>query len=192
MKKLCLSAAILALVLCTNASKAQMMISPGVKGGLSLTGLTNLKGDQRVTGHGGLFVHYSINKNWCIQPEVLFSAQGQKFINQTNNENTLVLDYLQLPMMLQYYPAKQFYVEAGPQVGFLLNAKNKGFNGDKADVAGNYRKADVGLNFGVGVNATKNIGIYGRYNLGLIDVAKNEDVYRQNRGVQLGVAFRVH
>jgi hypothetical protein len=93
--------------------------------------------------------------------------------------------------MLQYYPASKVYVEAGPQVGLLVNAKTEGPNdANKADVKDNFKKADFGVNVGIGVNATKNIGIYGRYNFGVMDVTKSDAIYRQNRNLQLGAAIR--
>jgi hypothetical protein len=90
MKRIILGAAIIALVAIGTRSNAQdnaqnnkkmMHTMPefGVKGGVSLTGVTNLKGNERTTGHVGIFMHHTITKNWCFQPELLYSAQGQHF-----------------------------------------------------------------------------------------------------------------
>ena len=191
MKTLLLSAGIILLISSFNSLKAQYRIQPGIKGGLSFSGVTNLKGDERVTGHGGFFLHSTLNDHWCIQPELLYSAQGQKFGDENSSKNVLALDYVQLPVMLQYYPAKKVYLEAGPQVGLLVNAKIEGPNdGNKTNVKDNYRKGDFGVNVGLGINATKNIGIYGRYNFGAIDITKSDDNYRQNRDLQIGAAIR--
>jgi hypothetical protein len=191
MKKLLLSAGIILLISCFNSLKAQVRAQAGIKGGVSFSSVTNLKGDERVTGHGGFFVHTMLNDHWSIQPELLYSAQGQKFRDENSNQNVLALDYVQLPVMVQYSPVKKLYFEGGPQVGLLVNAKTEGPNdANKADVKDNYKKADFGVNVGLGVNATKNIGIYGRYNFGVMDVTKSDDVYRQNRNLQLGAAIK--
>jgi hypothetical protein len=190
MKKLLLSAGIILLVSSINLVNAQK-VEPGIKGGVSFSQVTNLKGDERVTGHGGFFLHSTLNKHWRIQPELLYSAQGQKFRDANSSDNVLALDYVQLPVMFQYYPASKVYLEAGPQVGLLVNAKTEGPNdANKADVKDNFKKADFGVNVGLGVNATKNIGIYGRYNFGVMDVTKSDAIYRQNRNLQLGAAIR--
>jgi len=190
----------IALVCIANTSNAQskdkdmMYTRPefGIKGGVSLTGISNLKGKERTTGHVGIFMHHTINKNWCFQPELLYSGQGQHFTTDAGEKRVLALDYIQAPFMMQYYPARRFYVELGPQVGLLVNSKTKdaGSGNDKNEVADNYRKADLGLNAGLGVNITNHVGIYGRYTHGFIDVTKSTDTYRLNSGVQLGASIR--
>ncbi|HEY6979179.1 MAG TPA: porin family protein [Chitinophagaceae bacterium] len=191
MKKLLLSAGIILLVSGINLVNAQVKVQPGIKGGVSFSSVTNLKGDDRVTGHGGIFVNTMLNSHWSLQPELLYSAQGQKFNDQNGNKNVLALDYVQLPVMLQYHPVSKVYLEAGPQVGLLVNGKIEGPNdANKADVKDSYRKADFGVNVGLGINATKNIGIYGRYNLGVTDIAKSDAIYRQNRDIQVGAAIK--
>src|SRR4051812_30755406 len=158
MKKLLLSAGITLLVSSINLVNAQVKVQSGIKGGVNFSSVTNLKGDERVTGHGGIFVNTMLNSHWSIQPELLYSAQGQKFNDQNSDDNALALDYVQLPVMLQYHPVSNLYVEAGPQVGLLVNAKTESPNdADKADVKDNYKKADFGVNVGLGVNVTKTI-----------------------------------
>jgi hypothetical protein len=200
MKRIMLAAAMIALVCIANTSNAQskdkdiMYSRPefGIKGGVSLTGISNLKGNERTTGHVGIFVHHTINKNWCFQPELLYSAQGQHFKANDGQSRVLALDYIQAPFMMQYYPAKRFYVELGPQVGVLVNSQTKDINSgnNKNDVGADYRKADLGLNAGLGVSITNHVGIYGRYTQGFIDVTKSTDTYRLNSGVQLGASIR--
>src|SRR5438552_13308992 len=104
MKKLLLSAGIILLMSCINSLNAQTRIQPGIKGGVSFSSVTNLNGDERITGHGGIFVHTMLNDHWSIQPELLYSAQGQKFGDENSSKNVLALDYLQLPVMLRYSP----------------------------------------------------------------------------------------
>lgn len=201
MKRIILGAAIIALIGIGTKSNAQqtqnkhtMYTMPrfGIKGGVSLTGISNLKGNERTSGHVGIFVHHEINKNWCFQPELLYSGQGQHFTTDAGENRVLAMDYIQAPFMMQYFPTKHFYLEMGPQVGLLVNSKTKdaGSGNNKNDVDGNYRKVDMGLNAGLGVNITNHFGIYGRYTQGLIDVTKSTDNYRLNSGVELGAAVR--
>lgn len=181
---------VLAGLACFTAGVLQAQVAPGIKGGVNVTDVSNLNGDNRVSGHIGLFLHKTLNARWCIQPEVLYSGQGQKF-QTAAGERTLALSYIQVPVMVQYYPVRQLYFEFGPQVSFLTSAKVKG--GDtKAEVDDNYRTADVGLNVGIGIAATRQIGFYGRYQAGLTDISKNDNRTQLNRGGQLGAYIRLH
>ena len=182
---------IMAALACCTISIVQAQLVPGIKGGLNVTDVSNFNGDNRISGHVGLFLHHTINSRWCIQPEILYSGQGQKF-NTGEGERTLALSYIQVPVMVQYFPIRQLYFEAGPQVSFLTSAKVKGDNNNDAEVDDNYRKADFGLNLGIGVAATRQLGFYGRYNAGPSDISKNAHVSNMNRGGQLGMYVRLH
>ena len=188
MKKLMIGMSLILLLSGFNYLKAQTEI--GIKGGVNFSSVTDLNGKDRISGHGGIFLHNTLNKHWCIQPELLYSAQGEKSINENGVKNDLNLNYLQLPVMFQYFATRNFYIEAGPQIGYLLQANREGPAEDKSSVKDNYKKVDVGINAGVGVWATKNIGFYGRYNLGLMDVSKLDDVNRKNKNIELGTAIR--
>jgi hypothetical protein len=181
---------VIAALACCTVGIAQAQFTPGIKGGLNISDVSNFNGDNRLSGHVGLFLHHTINSNWCIQPELLYSGQGQKY-NTGEGERTLALSYIQVPVMVQYYPTKQLYFEAGPQVSFLTSAKSKGGNND-VEVDGNYNKADFGINLGIGIAATRQLGFYGRYNAGLTDISKNNNVSNMNRGGQLGMYVRLH
>lgn len=181
---------VMAALACCMAGAIQAQTVPGIKGGLNLTDVSNFNGDNRLSGHVGLFLHHSLNSRWCIQPEILYSGQGQKY--QTGEgERTLALSYIQVPVMVQYFPVKQLYLEFGPQVSFLTSAKVKGGNND-VEVDNAYNKADVGVNLGVGIAATHQLGFYARYNAGLTDISKNNNVTNMNRGGQLGMYLRMH
>ncbi len=122
----------------------------------------------------------------AIQPEIRFSMLG----GQSSEDNvTLDMNYVTIPVMFQVYPAKSFYVEAGPVIGlnignspevFTLGLKNynlKGFRGNDILLA-----AGLGYAFDFGLS----IGI--RYNFGLLLMDK--DVLPvHNHCIQAGVAY---
>jgi hypothetical protein len=178
-------------MLCLGMIATQAQFTPGIKGGINVADVSNFNGDNRISGHVGLFLHHTINANWCVQPEILYSGQGQKYMT-LDGERTLALNYIQVPVMVQYYPVKQLYFEFGPQVSFLTSANVKGGGSDKVEVDGAYNKADFGLNVGIGLAATSNIGFYGRYNAGLTDITKNDNITRTNRVGELGMYVRLH
>jgi hypothetical protein len=65
-----------------------------------------------------------------------------------------------------------FFVEAGPQIGFLLSAKSRG-----EDIGDLYKSSDFGLNLGLGYNFTEDLSIALRYTIGLSDIADVPDDY---------------
>lgn len=176
------------LLILAISSQAQKM-SVGIKGGLNISDVAGINGDNRLSGHVGVFLNGRLNKQWSVQPELLYSGQGQQFIF-LGREYTLALSYLQLPVMFQFHPIEKFYLEFGPQLGFLLAANNKD-DDNKNEVDEDFKKVDVGLNFGVGIMATRSLGFYARYNLGLSDISKNNQPDYSNRVGQIGVSYKI-
>lgn len=166
-------------------------ISFGLKGGLNVANLSNANDDNRISGQLGVYLHTKIAKGWAFQPEILYSGQGDKYWDG-NARYTWALNYINIPLMFQYYPIRQFYLEFGPQLGILVAAHDKGPNGYRADISSGIRKADATLNLGMGVRATDQLGFYMRYGLGLSDVTLNDNYTYSNRVFQLGVDVRLH
>jgi hypothetical protein len=158
----------------------------GAKGGLNIAQLTDIDGSSaRVSGHVGGFVNLRFH-NWALQPELLFSGQGAKHPVLTA-DRTLALNYINIPVMFQYYLIPQFYLEAGPQLGLLVSAKDKGGN-VTVDVKDSYNSADVAIGFGLGVKLPYHIGLYGRYNFGLTDTYDGA-LDPKNSVAQIGVSY---
>ncbi len=175
-------------VLLTLTSNAQH-VNLGIKGGLNVYNIKNDNGakyDSKTGVHLGLLGHIHLNKEWAIQPELVYSIQGAKY-NFSNSETRVNLNYLNLPVLLQYMFDNGFRFEAGPQVGFLMSAKT----GNKVDIKDNYNGIDFGLGIGLGyVKPSTGFGVDARYNLGLSDINESSAVKSSNRGFQLGVFYQ--
>ena len=80
--------------------------------------------------------------------------------------------------------SKDGRVEAGPQAGFLLAAKN-----GKADVKDSFHTFDFGVNFGLGYKLESGFNFAARYNLGLtvINNLENSSGKNKNGVFQLSV-----
>lgn len=165
-------------------------VEVGVKGGINSARLSGFNGNSRISGHAGLFLHHTINTRWCFQPELLFSGEGQDYFSG-GGERTIALDYISVPLMIQYFATKQLYFEAGPQVGILASAQDKGSDRENINVKDDYTPAQIGLNVGLGVKVTPKFGIYGRYHFGLTDVSRFDNIVDHSQVGQLGVAFRL-
>ncbi len=64
-----------------------------------------------------------ISEKFAFQPELLYSAQGSDYDDE-DFSGSVKADYLNVPLMAKYYVGEGFSLEAGPQVGLLLSAKD--------------------------------------------------------------------
>lgn len=161
----------------------------GLKAGVNIASFTDSY-KSRIGFHGGVFLNRTINKYFSIQPELLFSGEGRISIYD-GVEHTWVLNYVQLPLMLQVYPIKEFYLEAGPQVGVLISAADK-IDGDKtqADLKAIVSTAQLAIGVGLGFKATDNVTVYGRYNFGMTDITSYDAAVHHSNVGQVGIAVR--
>ncbi|AZI22928.1 PorT family protein [Chryseobacterium taklimakanense] len=200
MKKLFLGAAIAV----SSLTFAQQF---GAKAGVSVSSLSEdaTLSDQKskVGFNAGLFMNAPLGQNFSIQPELLYSQYGDKAeatVASNKYSYTRSLDYITVPVMFQYNATPEFYLEAGPELGFLVSAKNKVKNettGNTVTETSNYKDDLNGFNFGLGLGAgyyfTPNIGLTARYVAGFTDIAKDRpsgsDAVRNNV-FQAGLAFK--
>lgn len=170
-----------------NASAQE--ISFGAKGGLNIAKVSNTIFDEetRAAVYLGGFARVGLNENWSIQPELLYSGQGFKYDVPILGEYKVRLNYINLPVMVQYHFIPEFHVEAGPQLGFLVAAKN--IHGKTTvDIKDQTKGVDFGLGFGFGYETDFGLGIGGRYNFGLTDVFES-DKSQKNSVAQIGLYY---
>ena len=178
-----------AAILIAGAASAQH-VNVGIKGGLNLYTINNDNNsnyDTKAGFHAGLIGHIHLARQFALQPELVYSVQGAKY-TVTGVDTKLNLGYINLPVMFQYMFDNGFRLQAGPQVGFLINAKVE-TNNSKTDVKDNFKTVDFALGAGVGYVSLSGFGVDARYNLGLSDISENSPVKSTNRGVQLGVFY---
>lgn len=213
MKKLILGLAITAGSLAfaqTTTTTSTSSASPvrfGIKAGMNVSSLSN---DETLEDQGskigfnaGVFANIPIAESFSIQPEVLYSQYGDKYDyvvagNRYSYANHL--DYITVPVMFQYNFIPNLYVEAGPEFGFMVSAKNKAKNETNNDVlaeSGNYKDNfntfNVGIGLGAGYYFTDNIGLTARYVAGVTDIAKDRPSGRdavRNNVFQVGLAYK--
>lgn len=181
----------LAILLITSLGFAQGFHF-GAKAGANFA---NVKGDldQNLKGrtslHVGAVGEFMFTEDLGLQVELLYNQQGAKYeefdndgIYQYSDESTIKLDYISLPIMAKYYIIQGLSVEAGPQVSFLLNAKEEGTfieNGTIEEYDFDHKDTTKSLNIGLGIGASYKLDFglfFGmRYVAGLSNV--NEDYY---------------
>lgn len=183
-----LAAAILVMVGTASAQHVNF----GVKGGLNLYNIENdndTKYDTKTGFHMGMLLHIHVAQHFAVQPELLYSSQGAKYNTGLGDVN-LKLEYANVPFMFQYMFDNGFRLEAGPQVGFLTNAKSE-LNEFSVDVKDDIKKIDFAIGAGIGyIHPPTGFGVDARYNYGLSNINESGSVNSYNRGFQLGVLYQ--
>jgi hypothetical protein len=166
----------------------------GIKGGASINKITGktFKDEFTYGYHLGGFVTIPLSKEFGIQPEVLFnqvsadtSSQFSSVYPSFNKIKNIKLNYLSIPILLNYNVAKVLTLQAGPQFGILMDRNKKLLeNGEDA-----FKGGDFAMLGGVQLNLLK-FRVYGRYAIGLTDISNigNSDKWK-SQSIQLGVGL---
>ncbi|REC42912.1 porin family protein [Chryseobacterium pennipullorum] len=207
MKKLILGLAVTASTFAfAQQTPSSNPVTFGVKGGMNVSSLSKDSGldDQKskIGFNAGVFANIPVATSFSVQPEVIYSQYGNKSnftALGTKYSASTKLDYIAVPVMFQYNALPNLYLEAGPEFGFMVSAKNKLKNESNGDssTSDNYKDNFNTFNFGIGLGAgyyfTPNLGITARYVAGLTDIAKNRpsgaDAVRNNV-FQVGLAYK--
>jgi hypothetical protein len=173
-----------------RAANAQIQL--GVKGGVDFSTITGQYYGQAQTLAGfnvGALISLPLFNKFTLQPEIVYSSEGAK-TTEVNVTTNLVNNYLNFPVLIKYNNATGIFVETGPQVGYLLNAKLKipNFNEDEKP---NDKNLDFSWVFGLGyLFKDLNLGIDARYNLGLSNfIDQNYIGNATNNVIEVGVFF---
>lgn len=166
----------------------------GAKVGLNLS---NLRGDypaainehnSKIGFHIGGFAQYEINDKFALQPELLFSTQGNTYVHKTyygggsyydGADYNLKLNYLNLPIILKYKIIDKLNIEFGPQIGYLISAKTK------VDVTEDSR--DPSQNYSVEIDMLND----GIYNFGGTTVQSKASANRLDFSLNLGASYDI-
>jgi hypothetical protein len=184
MKKNILALIVLLSIGVTNAQD----IKYGAKIGLNIANRPAEISSKALLGINiGGFAEFPVSDVFSIEPELLYSMQGNKIYSSSNSGSStysstgkVSLSYIVLPVMVKYYIADKISLEAGPQIGYLLAASydrttENSIGGvitststSSTDKSG-LRSIDLGINFGAGYKVSDNIYAGFRSYLGTSD-----------------------
>jgi len=174
-----------------NINSPKGHINIGIKGGVNFYNIHNDNAatyDPKIGFNLGLLGHIHVAKHFALQPEIQYSAQGAKYTNDFG-DNKINLNYINVPVLLQYMWDNGFRLQAGPQAGILVSAKSKN-NDNTVDIKNNFKPLDLGLSFGASyIHPSTGVGIDARYNLGLSNINESSDVKSTNRGLQVSLFY---
>lgn len=142
----------------------------------------------------GVYSQFQLSEGLRLQPELMYSAEGCIIEAPLGASGTMAtvfrdrINFLNIPLMLQFTKGSGFYFEAGPQIGFRLSAKSKFENlsniGGGASSVTDYKKNTKGTAFSLGAGAgyemASGLGIGLRYMFGLNDISTTSTSLKSN------------
>jgi len=161
----------------------------GLKAGLNVADIHIQNVDNaynsRLGFHAGGVAHFHLSRKVAFQPEIQFSAQGAEY-KGSNNE--VSLSYINIPLMFQYMFNNGFRIEAGPQVGLMVNAEDK-IGNLELDRDNDFKGTDVSVGLGLNYLTYSGLGFGGRYNFGLNNIYETGSNDYANRVFQLSIFY---
>lgn len=177
------------------AQAAMAQFSIGVKAGANIIKVDGRSFDEefKYGYHLGGFAIIGLGGRFALQPEVLFNQYQTKtdssfkaiYQNAFSGNTDIKLNYLSIPLLLNYKLGSFLSLQAGPMFSILLDRnKNLLQNGKDA-----FDKGDFSMLGGAQVSLGK-IKLNGRYVVGLnnINDIDNQDKWK-GQGFQLSVGL---
>ena len=143
----------------------------------------------------GGFAELYFNNKWGIQPEVLWNQYQTQTTDDfddvipggTSDLKGIKLNYLSIPLLLNFRPVQFITFQAGPQFGILIN-KEQGLlkNGQEA-----FSSGDFSMLGGVQLNVGK-LKLGGRYQIGLNNINDIDNSTKwKNQGFQIYAGIKL-
>ena len=135
----------------------------------------------------GAELGYNFAEQVGLTAGLLYSMQGA---GTKNSDHKWKTDYLNIPILLNYYAAPGFAIKAGVQPGFLMSAKA----GD-IDMKDYCEKFDLSIPLGLSYEISDFV-IDARYNLGLSNILKDKngvewDGKAKNSVIMLTIGYKI-
>lgn len=168
----------------TAKKSSQLAIKYGVKAGVNLSTMSNGMEFNPAFGMGvGFRAGVMGNFHWGqrtanslpgtgwigLQPELMYSYQTVK-----SDGGDIKMNYIQLPVMLKFYPLSLLSVEAGPEFSYLFSTSPEFVTVDEKIIrVGKCQGLNVGVGIGLAYEFRTGLTLGTRYSIGLTDMAKN-------------------
>lgn len=158
-------------------------------------GFSGYLGKPSIGFHAGIFREFELGQTTRLLAGVQYSRKGNKGDVFTGN---IILNYVELPVLFSWSPARRVSIDAGPTFGFNVSAYSKpGNKKNKFEV----KAVELGLNGGASFEVFDRFYIYARYSYGLTPFDhlefrdSNNVIYHRspsfNTAIQFGLRYVV-
>jgi hypothetical protein len=194
---------LLAFSLLTFANESFAQMKFGARAGVNIStlrlnalGIVSVNSQSKIGLNVGAFAEVELSDKLVLQPELAYSSLGGKVsdfdIFEGGGTTLTNLDYIVLPLLLKY-KASNFSIGVGPQLGFLISAKEK-----VGTVSENtkefYKSTELSGLFNADYTIGENFVIGARYQLGLSNILVTEGdflgVSGKNGGFQILLGYK--
>ena len=178
------------------------------KAGINISNLSNKDNAKVKVGFtAGAEAEYQLTKQLSLSAGAMFSTQGAKSttvfrevdnttkeIREVDIKNTMEFDYINVPILANYYIIEGLAVKLGIQPGFNIIAKRKRTDGvekeskNLSDLGVYVRKVDFSIPIGISYELNDFV-VDARFNLGLTEVA--DLVKSKNRVFQITFGYQI-
>lgn len=190
MKKLFLAVVAMMVSAATFAQNEAGQITIQPKVGVNIANITDAVGaDPRIGLAAGAEFEYGLTDNIGLSAGVLYSMQGAK-ASEESVDYTLKLDYLNVPILANFYVSKGLALKLGVQPGFKLSSKVKGeASGVTAELEVEDGVKSIDLSIPVGISYQyQNLVFDARYNWGVTKIIDDAD--SKNSVFQITVGYK--
>ncbi len=203
MKKIMIIAAMMVAAISANAQNEVGQITLMPKAGINISSVTGdgLNKKAKVGLVAGVEAEYGISENFGIAFGALYSMEGCKsdlMVATGTGASAYIaegvkwnLDYINIPILAQYYPIKGLAIKAGIQPAFNVRAKaSQGGESVKMKDLGYEVKT---FNFSIPVGLSYEYASFvldARYNIGITKLVKDADQGRNSTfSITIGYKF---
>lgn len=160
----------------------------GLKGGVNVSQLNvenNSSYDSKIGLFAGVLAHIHASETWALQPELIYSMEGGR--RKTGDIKTN-LNYINVPVLLQYMFHNGVRLEGGPQLGFLVSARTK--TGSTTVDNNSFKSTAFSIPLGIGYLTSDGLGFDARYVFGLSNINKDKNPVVQSNVFQFGIFYQ--
>lgn len=185
MKKLMMIVAMMVATLSANAQNEVGQITLKPMAGMTMSTITDDSDAKMKIGLvAGAEAEYGVAENFGITAGLLYSMQGCKY----DGDLKMNLEYLNIPILANYYVMPGLAIKAGIQPGFLMSAKYSK-DGNSLDVKDDCETVDISIPVGASYEFD-NFVVDARYNFGLTKGNKHGDDSQKNSVFMLTIGYK--
>jgi len=194
MKKIILSVVAVLAFGFTNAQdkkevKNSHAVKFGIKGGANYDWLASGSKftndfNPEVGYHAGLVAEFRLSDRFSIQPEALYSVHNFTLDGIGNADNEIEISNIEVPVLGKYYFTKGLSLEVGPQVSYILTAKDNG-----VDSKDDYRSLNIAAVSGLAYDFNMGLFIQARYFYNFLDF-RYDSMGNNNYGIQGSLGYK--
>ncbi len=172
----------------------EFTIQPKV--GINASSNSNSNSEFKIGFVGGVEGEYHFNKTIGLSAGIIYSQEGVKGKEIEGVERKYNMDYINIPILANFYVVKGLALKAGIQPGFNVSAKHKvSHNGNSVSANMKDENLDVNsVNFSIPVGISyeyANVCLDARYNIGVSHMIKDYNDTGMVFQLTLGYKFKL-